>query len=150
MGRLLLVAFISLCMIFLISCTPKTCCRALTAECLSCADGVSIDEYCADSPETVGCPVHDDLFVSLDEEFTLHVGQRAIIPEENLSLGVKQFHNSPCGGVCVWSGVGISFEYVHDGETARGINLVRAFGFETTIVETDYETYAVLKIGRIV
>ena len=31
------------------------CCRALTAECLSCTSGMSISEYCASNLETVGC-----------------------------------------------------------------------------------------------
>ena len=32
------------------------CCRARTAECLSCIKGQSISEYCRDNPGTVGCP----------------------------------------------------------------------------------------------
>ena len=32
-----------------------TCCRALTASCLSCTEGVSVDAWCEDHPETVGC-----------------------------------------------------------------------------------------------
>ena len=34
----------------------RACCRALSADCLSCAEGITIDEYCANSPDTVGCP----------------------------------------------------------------------------------------------
>lgn len=34
---------------------PVACCRALTAECLACTEGVSVDEYCENNPETVGC-----------------------------------------------------------------------------------------------
>merc|ERR1719223_1264281 len=34
---------------------PRKCCRAMTAECLSCAAGVSEAEYCAANPRTYGC-----------------------------------------------------------------------------------------------
>ena len=34
----------------------RACCRALSADCLSCAEGITIDEYCANAPDTVGCP----------------------------------------------------------------------------------------------
>jgi hypothetical protein len=34
----------------------KQCCKAMTAECLSCESGVSVDEYCHKNPGTVGCP----------------------------------------------------------------------------------------------
>ena len=31
------------------------CCRARTAECLSCISGQTIPEYCRENPGTVGC-----------------------------------------------------------------------------------------------
>lgn len=31
------------------------CCMAMTADCLACAEGVEVAEYCADNPETAGC-----------------------------------------------------------------------------------------------
>jgi len=34
---------------------PPVCCKAMTAQCLSCAAGVSIDEYCKENPRTAGC-----------------------------------------------------------------------------------------------
>jgi hypothetical protein len=34
---------------------PPVCCRAMTAQCLSCSAGVSIDEYCKENPRTAGC-----------------------------------------------------------------------------------------------
>eukprot|EP01063_Lacrimia_lanifica_P025737 TRINITY_DN336_c0_g1_i1.p2 TRINITY_DN336_c0_g1~~TRINITY_DN336_c0_g1_i1.p2 ORF type:complete len:207 (+),score=85.26 TRINITY_DN336_c0_g1_i1:45-665(+) len=36
--------------------TPRICCEALTAECLSCSEGITEEEYCAKNPDTVGCP----------------------------------------------------------------------------------------------
>ena len=39
--------------------TPNTtpvCCKAMTASCLSCASGKTIDRYCSDEPDTIGCP----------------------------------------------------------------------------------------------
>ena len=35
--------------------TPRACCYANTAECLSCGSGVSVDEYCRRYPSTIGC-----------------------------------------------------------------------------------------------
>ena len=32
------------------------CCRARTAECMSCIAGQSEQEYCRDNPRTLGCP----------------------------------------------------------------------------------------------
>jgi len=34
---------------------PPGCCRAMTAECLSCVEGMGEDEYCAKNPQTIGC-----------------------------------------------------------------------------------------------
>jgi len=34
---------------------PQPCCKALTAACLSCVEGVSEEEYCEANPDTVGC-----------------------------------------------------------------------------------------------
>ena len=35
--------------------TPRACCYANTAECLSCGAGISVDEYCRRYPRTIGC-----------------------------------------------------------------------------------------------
>jgi hypothetical protein len=35
--------------------TPTVCCKALTAECLSCQEDTSLDEYCEENPHTTGC-----------------------------------------------------------------------------------------------
>merc|ERR1712176_1269170 len=36
--------------------SPRPCCRAMTAQCLSCAAGQTEAEYCKLNPQTVGCP----------------------------------------------------------------------------------------------
>ena len=33
----------------------RACCYALTAECLSCAAGMELEEYCEQNPEKSGC-----------------------------------------------------------------------------------------------
>jgi hypothetical protein len=33
----------------------KICCRAMTANCLACAAGLTIKEYCDENPTTAGC-----------------------------------------------------------------------------------------------
>jgi len=39
-------------------CKPgaKICCKAMTAECLSCSAGSSVEEFCSANPTTSGCP----------------------------------------------------------------------------------------------
>jgi len=34
---------------------PRACCRALTAECMACSQGISVQEYCISNPDTIGC-----------------------------------------------------------------------------------------------
>ena len=93
---------------------------------------------------------YETLYVSLSEEFTLHENQSAIIENENYEIKITKFFNSPCpkGAQCIWSGIGIAFEYTYKGEVKKGTNLVQAFGYQTTIIDTDYETYAKLKITK--
>ncbi len=40
------------------------CCLAMTADCLACSEGVEVEEYCANNPETAGC----EEFVTSEEE----------------------------------------------------------------------------------
>ena len=44
---------------------PETpvCCRALIASCLSCTQNMTEEEYCAENPETVGCPEQESVDV---------------------------------------------------------------------------------------
>ena len=35
---------------------PKVCCKAMTAQCLACFAGQSVEEYCQANPSTSGCP----------------------------------------------------------------------------------------------
>lgn len=34
----------------------KTCCKAMTAECIACSKGMTEEEYCKENPKTTGCP----------------------------------------------------------------------------------------------
>ena len=34
---------------------PGMCCRAFTAKCLSCSEGLTVEEFCGKRPDTVGC-----------------------------------------------------------------------------------------------
>ena len=85
----------------------------------------------------------ETLHVSLGEAFTLHENQSALINSEDFEIAILQFYNSPCPAnvQCVWSGVGIKFGYKHKGKAEIGM-MVHAFGYQTTIIESDYETYA--------
>ena len=92
----------------------------------------------------------NDSSVRLGEEFTLKESQRITLEGTGFELQILRFFNNPCppNVECVWSGVGIEFEYKYRGQVKRGINLVRAFGYKTTIIRSDYESYAVLMITR--
>lgn len=37
------------------TCTPGICCKAMTASCLSCTNGVPVEVLCACKPKTLGC-----------------------------------------------------------------------------------------------
>jgi hypothetical protein len=91
------------------------------------------------------------LRVSLGEEFVLHSGQSAKIKKTGLGIKITRFIYSPCpkNARCIWSGLGVVLEYQYKGEAKKGINLARAFGYQTTIMKTDYKTFARLKIEKI-
>merc|ERR1719336_908639 len=38
------------------TCRPKMCCKAMTADCMSCAKGQTKEEYCKENPRMQGCP----------------------------------------------------------------------------------------------
>ncbi len=93
---------------------------------------------------------HDDLFVKLGEEFVLGENQGAKLEGTGFGIRILKFFNNPCppNVECFWSGIGIQFEYRYDGEVKSGINLVKAFGYRTTIVQSDYKSHAVLRITK--
>ena len=87
--------------------------------------------------------------VKLGEEFLLEQNQEARLEGSAFVIEILRFFNQPCppNVKCVWSGVGIEFEYRFQGEVKRGINLLRAFGYRTSIIRSDYESYAVIEIS---
>ncbi len=89
-------------------------------------------------------------YVEEGESFELKKGQIVGLKGTGFELEILRFFNQPCppNVKCVWSGVGIEFEYRSNGQSVRGINLVKAFGYKTTIVRSDYESFAVLKITQ--
>ncbi len=88
--------------------------------------------------------------VELGQEFELKKGQRAGVAGTGFELAILKFFNQPCppGVKCVWSGVGIEFEYRYNGQLKKGINLVQAFGYQTDVIRSDYESYAILRITQ--
>ena len=89
-------------------------------------------------------------YVEEGESFELKKGQIVVLKGTGFELEILRFFNQPCppNVKCVWSGVGIEFEYRSNGQSVRGINLVKAFGYKTTIVRSNYESFAVLKITK--
>jgi hypothetical protein len=88
--------------------------------------------------------------IKLGVEFMLKENQGGRLEGTGFELKILRFFNSPCPPhvECVWSGIGIEFEYRYDGQVKRGINLVKAFGYKTIIIRSDYESHAVLRIER--
>jgi hypothetical protein len=107
--------------------------------------GALVMSGCASPPAMNGT-----LHVGLGEEFTLHENQSAIIEPDGLEVRITDFIYSPCrqGAVCVWSGLGVGMEYRLGTQVKTGMNLVQAFGYRTEIIETDYKTYAKLKVVK--
>jgi hypothetical protein len=102
---------------------------------------------CISSMEATGLS-QDDLFVKLEEEFVLGENQGAKLGGTGFAIKILRFFNSPPDVECFWSGIGIQFEYRYESEVKSGINLVKAFGYRTTIVRSDYESHAVLRITK--
>lgn len=86
----------------------------------------------------------------LGEQFTLHKGEVIQIGDTGLAVTIINFYNSPCpaGAQCIWSGLGVELEYRLNGQIEKGMNLAQAFGYQTTIVKTDYQTYADLVVNK--
>ena len=85
--------------------------------------------FCVSVMKTEAAPMNR-LFIGLEEEFTLHKGETAELKGACLEIEIKRFFNQPCppNVQCVWSGVGIEFEYRCDKKVQKGINLVKVFG----------------------
>merc|ERR1712072_1024266 len=62
---------------------PKGCCKALTAQCLACVQGVSQAEYCEEKPKIVGCkPPPEDPKVCCDAIIASCEACKAGVPEK--------------------------------------------------------------------
>jgi hypothetical protein len=104
----------------------------------------------ATSSEAVSPSTSDVVTIYLDKPFLLKKNQVAKLTGSDFELEINNFYNSPCpkGAQCIWSGIGVGFEYRNDGQIKKGVNLAQAFGYETTILETDYKTYARLSVSK--
>ncbi|NQU78002.1 hypothetical protein HQ544_04880 [Candidatus Falkowbacteria bacterium] len=93
---------------------------------------------------------YETLTVSLGEEFTLHKNQPAIIDDENFTITVTEFYNSPCpeDAQCNWSGKGIAYECSHNGVVEEALNATQVCGFNQEYITSDLETYVKLKITK--
>ncbi len=102
------------------------------------------------SPTSLPGSKNNAILISLGKQFTLRKGQVAKIPNTGFEMEIIEFFNTPCptGVACVWSGVGILFEYRLNGNVQKGVDLIEAFGFHTNVVKTDHETYANLVVEK--
>ncbi len=89
--------------------------------------------------------------VHLNEPVSLGKEECVKLENTRYSIRILDFFNEPCpeGVMCVWSGVGILLEHRLGDKTQKGMGLVQVFGYQTTISETDYETFAVLSINHL-
>lgn len=102
---------------------------------------------CTDTDD--GVVTGSDQFIELGAEFTLHKNESAVVQNIGYKITVTNFFNSPCpdGSQCLWSGVGVTLKHSLKGEVKEGIDMTEAFGYKTTIIDTDHETYAKLRIN---
>jgi hypothetical protein len=102
---------------------------------------------CSDTPDEV--TNGSDQLIELGTEFTLRKNESAIVQNIGYKITITNFFNSPCpdGAQCLWSGVGVTLKHSLKGEVKEGIDMTEAFGYKTTIIDTDHETYAKLKIN---
>lgn len=87
---------------------------------------------------------------SLGKEFNLKKGETVNLTDADFQIGIDEFYQTNCPvDKCYWSGIGILFEYHANGKVEKGINLMKAFGYEAKIVGTDYKTYVTLLVEKI-
>lgn len=98
----------------------------------------------------IGTSSQNQFSVALGKEFELKNGQKAKLIGTGLVVEILNFFNQPCppNVKCIWSGIGIEFEYRFNGQSKRGINLVKAFDYKIAIIKSDYESYAILKVDK--
>lgn len=83
--------------------------------------------------------------VSFNEEFTLKKGQTAKVINEEVTLKITKFVYNPCpeGAQCIWSGLDVKYELNIDG---KKVNNEYESKYQVVIIDTDYKTYAKIKI----
>lgn len=99
--------------------------------------------------------VEDELQIALGVGFTLKGDQSAALKDEDFEIKIATYHNSPCpeGANCLWSGVGLSIEYIYKGELGnrlvpQGPVSVEVADYQVSVMDTDYETFANLRITK--
>jgi len=110
------------------------------------------------SPIPSSTPISDSnsntISVLLGQQFTLKQGQVAKISSTGMEVEIKEFVNSPCpkNAACIWSGLGVNIEFRYSGKVQKGVvveSKTQSFGYQTTIIKTDYATYAILVVEKI-
>ena len=48
---------------------PRICCKAQTAACLACAEGIDVEAYCEKKPNTQGCPKENQPSIYEQDDF---------------------------------------------------------------------------------
>lgn len=92
------------------------------------------------------------LIAELGENFSIYQGETAQLENEKVLLTLTGFINSPCpaGTQCIWSGQQVQYDLDVDGKKyGIGKNLsLENSPYTVTIVKSDYEKSAVMKIEK--
>ena len=84
-------------------------------------------------------------------------GKCARIESENYVIKITELSDGSCVGSCITVFFGVRFEHTNNGEIEKNkidyegtYKIAEAFGYITTIIDTDLKTYAKLKIEKVV
>jgi hypothetical protein len=87
---------------------PRACCKAVTAECLSCAEGMELDAYCKLHPVMLGCGEARSSAVGVKTltkgvsgESTMSGTESVVVKKTNLTKSAKMTNATSFAKVCV-------------------------------------------------
>lgn len=95
--------------------------------------------------------------VSLGQEYQIGKNEGVGLNNENFIISVEGFSNNPCpqDAQCIWSGVGVFFEYLYKDERGsrtieyyNGVGtptIIERGGYRAEMIDTDLKTYAVIR-----
>lgn len=88
--------------------------------------------------------------VKLNKAFRLEKNNFVRIENTNIEIAITGFYNQPCPEnlMCISSGQDIYYGYKINGYVPGFMFNLTPFGYQPYIIESDYNSYAILKIYR--